>query len=172
MISNRKTGAKKTYNYYGCNKALLSNTCTYTHQISQILLEKYLLDNLAAEYAAFRIRCSSVSENKKNAAKKQRSPEKIKSEMERLNQIFQLGRIEFDDYNQKYVKLEKELEEAAEAEPVEVKKQYPKVEKVLSEDFRAMYDSLTLENRRAFWHSIVKEICIDENNQVSEVIFL
>ena len=43
---------------------------------------------------------------------------------------------------------------------------------MLSEDFRAMYDSLTLENRRAFWHSIVKEICIDENNQVSEVIFL
>lgn len=172
MTVSRKTGAKRTYNYYICSKALLSNSCTYTHWVSQILLEKYLLDNLAAEYAAFQVRCSSVSENKKTAAKKQRSPEKIKSEMERLNQIFQLGRIEFDDYNQKYVKLEKELEEVAEAEPAEAKKQYPKVEKVLSEDFRGMYDSLTLENRRAFWHSIIKEICIDENKQVSEVIFL
>ena len=172
MTVSRKTGAKRTYNYYICSKALLSNSCTYTHWVSQILLEKYLLDNLAAEYAAFQVRCSSVSENKKTAAKKQRSPEKIKSEMERLNQIFQLGRIEFDDYNQKYVKLERELEEVAEAETVKINKQYPKVEKVLSEDFRGMYDSLTLENRRAFWHSIIKEICIDENKQVSEVIFL
>ena len=172
MISNRKTGAKKHYNYYGCNKALLSNTCTYTHRVSQILLEKYLLDNLATEYAAFQIRCSSVSENKKAAAKKQRSPKKIESEMERLNQIFQLGRIEFDEYDQKYTNLEKELKEATKIEPVKVKKQYPNIEKVLSQDFRVIYDSLTLENRRAFWHSIIKEVCLDENNQVSEVIFL
>lgn len=67
-----------------------------------------------------------------------------------MNQIFQLGRIEFDEYNQKYVKLEKELEEVAEAEPVKINKHYPEVEKVLSEDFRAMYDSLTLENPPGF----------------------
>ena len=59
MTVSRKTGAKRTYNYYICSKALLSNSCTYTHWVSQILLEKYLLDNLAAEYAAF-FRCFAL----------------------------------------------------------------------------------------------------------------
>ena len=46
------------------------------------------------------------------------------------------------------------------------------LEELLNTDFRTMYYNLTQENRRAFWHSIIREIHLNTDHTVDSVDFL
>ena len=49
---------------------------------------------------------------------------------------------------------------------------YAYLEELLNTDFRTMYYNLTQENRRAFWHSIIREIHLNTDHTVDSVDFL
>jgi len=85
-IINRKTGEKRTYCYYRCNRAIIDHICTYTHKVSQNLLEEYLLQNIKSEYEKYR---QSYLISQKKKIKKTKNPERLKEELERLNILFQ-----------------------------------------------------------------------------------
>ena len=122
--------------------------------VSQNLIERYLIDHLEYEYNKFKIKC-----------------EKIEKELERLNLLFQKGRIEWDYYSKEYDRIENELNELLNAAP-ELEPDYAYLEELLNTDFRTMYYNLTQENRRAFWHSIIREIHLNTDHTVDSVDFL
>ena len=169
-IINRKTGEKRTYCYYRCNRAITDCICTNRHRVSQNLIEKYLLENLTDEYHRYKIRNNKI--NEENRKKKvDRSPEQIRKELERLNLLFQKGRISFDYYDEEYTRLEQELS-TINVTPSEPDRDLSYLDELLQTDFREMYNSLTLENRRAFWRSTIKEIHLNDDYTVKEVDFL
>lgn len=168
-IINRKTGEKREYYYYRCNKAVLSKQCSYTSLISQNLIEEYLLNNLESEYHKYQVRCSKIKETTARK-KKKRSAASIQSEIERLNILFQKGRIEFDYYEEQYEKLEAELR--AFNEVIIREKDHSNVAEVLNSNFQEMYSSLSLENRQAFWQQIIKAIHVTKDRKVDYVEFL
>lgn len=171
-ISNRKTGKKRTYCYYRCNKALADHLCPNRHRVSQNLIEQYLLENLSSEYEKYKIRSNKINEEKKKV-RKAKNPAQLSKEMERLNLLFQKGRISFDYYDEEYQRLEEELAFAASDPSLEEpKRNYSELEKLLRTDFKEMYDSLSLENRRAFWRSIIKQIHLNDDCTIKEVDFL
>lgn len=170
MCINRKTGAKKTYCYYRCNRAMIDHICTYRHRVSQILMETYLLDNLESLFSDFEVREYNIEE-KKTPEKKKRSPKNVQDEMKRLNLIFQKGRIPYEEYEAQYEKLEQEYRELC-IIPMPEKKDHTHVRDVLESDFRGSYIALTPENKRAFWRGIIESIALDENHQIREVNFL
>ena len=86
-IINRKTGEKRTYCYYRCNKAMIDRICQNRHRISQNLIEQYLLDNLSEEYKKYRLHYGRIQEPQ-SKQKKTPSPEKLRDELERLNLLF------------------------------------------------------------------------------------
>lgn len=169
-IINRKTGEKRTYCYYRCNKANIDNLCQFRHKMSQNLVEEYLLNNLEFEYEQFKIRSVEISEKKK-PAKNRRTSKQIQTEMDRLNLMFQKDRITFDYYDAEYSKLKKEMEELSIAE-LPSKKDYSYLENIMKCDFRNTYDVLSQENRQAFWHQIIDEIHLTADNQIDYVDFL
>lgn len=169
-IINRKTREKRTYCYYRCNRALIDNICSYRHRLSQNLVEEYLLENLEREFRNYKIRAKKIEEQKRKAAKT-RTPEKLQQELERLNLLFQKGRIEWDYCSQEYDRIEKELRELSLIRPQE-EKDFTYLEELLRTDFRNIYSSLSMENRRAFWRSIIKQIHINEDHVVKYVDFL
>lgn len=169
-IINRKTKEKRTYCYYRCNRALIDKICKWTHRMSQNLIEEYLLNNLEKEYAGHQIRCQKAKERKKKV-KETRTPEKLQKELERLNLLFQKGRIQWDYYSEEYDRIEKELVELNNIQP-EVEKDLSYLEELLQSDFRSMYDKLTPENRRAFWRSTIKQIHINSDHTIKYVDFL
>jgi len=167
-IINRKTGEKRTYCYYRCNRAQTDNICSYRHRISQNLIEDYLLQNLEALFDRFCLK--SVSVNKKDARKPARSREKIEREMERLNMMFQKERITWDYYNEQYELLEEELRSL-----IVIRKEdrdFSHITRLLQTDFRAMYQSLDVKSRQAFWRGMIERIYIDENSKIVSVDFL
>lgn len=166
-IINRKTKEKRTYCYYRCNNWAMNHNCTYSHRLSQNLLEQYLLNNLSLEYKRFLSGLKSVQDTQKPISKR-RTKSAITSEMKRLNLLFQKGRIEFEYYNEEYDKLETELKELEQIiQPV---KNYSHVEDLLAQDFKSLYISLNEEGKQIFWHEIIETLEMDEKN-IKRVIF-
>lgn len=169
-IINRKTGEKRTYCYYRCNKAMLDRLCENRHRVSQNLIEEYLLDNLSIEYEKYQIRYGKIREQKRKT-KNTKTPEKLQKELERLNLLFQKSRIEWDYYNKEYNRIEQELKSLLEIRP-QPQKDYSDLEELLKTDFKSMYQKLTPENQRSFWRSTIKEIYLKDDYTVKYVDFL
>ena len=110
-------------------------------------------------------------EKEQEKKKKVQTPEKLQKELERLNLLFQKGRIEWDYYSKEYDRIENELNELLNVTP-ELEPDYAHLEELLNTDFRTMYYNLTQENRRAFWHSIIREIHLNTDHTVDSVDFL
>ena len=96
---------------------------------------------------------------------------KLRKELDRLNFLFQKGRIDWDYYNEEYGRIESELNDLQSALPEPVTN-YGYLEELLDTDFRTMYDQLSQENRRAFWRSIIQEIHVNEDHAITSVDFL
>lgn len=170
-IINRKTGEKRDYCYYRCNHAMIDRICTNRHRLSQNLVESYLLENLEREFAAYKIRVEDIRRKKKKEARAPRTERQIEKEMERLNILFQKGRVTWDYYSGQYDALEKEKADLKMviAEP---ETDYSSIEELLGQDFRAIYNSLTPENRRSFWRNTIRQIHIGPDYTVKKVDFI
>lgn len=157
-------GGKYGNYHYRCNAARTRKICTFTGSVSEKKIEAQLLDNLDQYIADEVIRVESVAENQpinRNAAK----AEGLKAEMDRLNMMFRKGRIEEEEYDTEYFKLEKKLKSIDIAE-VPPKKDIDAIKGILETDYRGIYGKLTKENKKAFWRSFMKEFAIDENKKI------
>ena len=156
-------GGKYKVLVYRCNTANVRKICPFTRTISERKLEKQFLDNLEG-YICREIDLANLKEPKKNNNNAIKV-EKIKVEIDRLNMMFRKGRIEEEEYDAEYYKLERQLKK------IDVTEEPPKrdldaIKGILETDYRAIYDDLTKENKKAFWRSFIKEFTIDENKKI------
>lgn len=166
-IINRKTGEKKHYCYYRCNKHFLTRQCRNNYRYSQNIIEEYLLRNLANEYHKFMGNITKVHEKAAPIVKK-RSKAAIVEERNRLNMLFQKGRIDYDYYEKEYEKLTKELSELEET--VKSAVSYAHIERLLQGDFGKMYEKLDENGKQAFWQSLIDYIEL-EGREIKAVFF-
>lgn len=78
----------------------------------------------------------------------------IENKITRLKELYVEGLIDRNEFDTKYKQLNNQLSELDRSEPV-VKQELKDV------NFRQMYEMLTKENKRSFWHRFVKEIYHD-----------
>ena len=150
---------KKSLYNYRCNSAMLSNStrCTFKKTISEYKLETFLLDNLDDFFHEYLLLIKT--DKKKNVSKKRYSA--IKLEMDNLNYMFRKGRISAVDYDRDFIALEKELAS------LDILDDAPPPE--LSSNWKDSYYILDKNNRRAFWRTIIKDIIIDYDRNISVV---
>lgn len=171
-IINRKTGEKRTYCYYRCNRAMIDHCCTYRHRVSQNLIEEYLLENLFSEFSAYQIRLEKIEEGKK-MQRQSRPAEKIRAELDRVNYMYMKERITFDFYEKEYRRLDEELKlSLLENNMQPQKRDFAKITELMHKDLREVYASLDQDHRQSFWHEIIEEIHLDSDNKVVSVDFL
>lgn len=172
-VVNRKTGEKRTYIYYRCNRAIIDHLCSYRHRVSQNLIEEYLLSNVQQEYKNYLLRYDVSSRGRRKAAAR-KSPDKIRKEIDRLNLLFQKGRIDDDYYESEYQRLDAELQAASVVISLpEPARQVPEqLAAVLSDDFCSIYQALSAENRQSLWRSTIRQIYLTEDHQIDHVDFL
>lgn len=158
-----KNGLYETYNYR-CNAARTQKICSFTGGISERKLETQLLDNLGQYIENAIIRVESIEEEQpknKNAEK----AAKLKAEMDRLNMMFRKGRIEEEEYDTEYMKLEQQIKKL-DVEEVPPQKDIDALKGILESDYRTIYSHLTKENKKAFWRNTIKEFTIDEHKKI------
>ena len=156
-------GKYETYTYR-CNAARTQKICPFYNSISEPKLEKQLLENLE-QYITNEVARVETIENSQPNNNNALKIEKLKLEMERLNMMFRKGRIEEEEYDTEYFKLEKKLKEidTTEAPPV---CDLDAIKGILETDYRGIYAKLTKENKKAFWRSFIKEFTIDDRKKI------
>lgn len=158
-----KNAGYEVYNYR-CNAARTQKICGFTGSISERKLEAQLLDNLGQYIENEIIRVADIEEEQpknKNAEK----AAKLKAEMDRLNMMFRKGRIEEEEYDTEYMKLEKQIKKL-DVEEAPPKKDLDALKGILESDYKTIYSHLTKENKKAFWRNTIKEFAIDEHKKI------
>lgn len=150
------------YNGYRCNNGRL-RTCTFRHQLSEKKIETYLLSHIRQDLEQVVIEASAEN------AKKRRLPKvhnivSLSEQLRRLNVIYIAGNISDEEYSTETRKLKAEIEKAKVSEDETTPINVEAIKQLLQTDFLSAYDSLTKEDRRRLWRSLIEEIYIDGTN--------
>lgn len=134
--------------------------CTFTRSIYEQKIEGYLLDHLQEMIANHIYEVNHV-----HAQQEKRTGDTIESlnaKLARLKDLYVDGLIDKDTYRSDYEELQAKVSKAARAEdnPPRIS---PALKEIANEKgFRDTYESLTRENQRIFWHSIIEHIDFDD----------
>ena len=122
------------------------------------------LDRLLSAHIA---KINRIDTRKKDNS--QASIKSLKAELDNLNYMFMKKRIDVETYDRLYEETETELKKLKAATP---KKSNVELHReVLNSGWRTIYDSMTRENKRAFWRAIVKSVVVYHDGKI-KVTFL
>lgn len=162
-------GNRKANLGYRCESywfARKKSDCTFNTSKSQPKLEVAVLKNIMPMLNQYIIECEA---SQKKVVKKA-DVDKIKAEMERLNNMYLKGRISEDDYDNKYVDLNNKLMQAqATEEHISVSDELKALQGININD---LYQTFSDEEKMAFFRGIVREIHIDTDYNITNIIFL
>lgn len=151
-----KNGGESQYRRYRCAQKFLnhpSGACITEH-----IIESYMIEHLWPELQ----KCIYMAKQSSKLPKEDKIPQ-IKEEMNRLNILFQKGRIAEDYYDKQYILLEKKLKAAQIELKTDIIESYKAIEKELCSNWVEIYNDLDLEHKKTFWKRIVKAIYIDKD---------
>ena len=112
-------------------------------------------------------------EFKKQYAPKHDSSEALKRELDRLNLLFQKGRITEAYYEEQYSELENKLSQYNQEDRCVSLESYKGLIKAFSGNWQELYHKLDKAHKQAFWKSTIKDIQIDkETHQIKGFNFL
>ena len=109
-----------------------------------------------------------IKEEKKKTVSIDKQKKKLKEEMERLNTMYQKGRITYEKYDTSYEELENKLKTLV---PVEPQKDVSRLKKILDTNYIENYKKADKADKKAFWNSIIKEIHVNDKKEITNIIF-
>lgn len=171
FTKNKKAdGTVVTYHQYNCKRAE-THMCGYHKHVGEPKIERYLLAHLDT---LLKDEITRVELEKKNPKRKPKvNVASLREKLRKLNVVYMAGNMSDDEYiaetkalNEMIVKAEVENKQ----DPGE--RDLTGLQAVLETDFRSIYQDLSPEDRRRFWRSIIDEIYVNENAEVTAVDFL
>lgn len=155
----------KRFRYFHCeyhSKGL----CGFKKVKSELLLEEMLINKINEYTNDVSLSYKAKEERKKvidNTAKYQQ-------ELDRLNTMFLKGRIDENYYDTEYLRLtdlivqNKALTQAQSYNIVQ--------QEVFTDNWKEIYQEMDKLHKKLFWREVIKQIIVDENMHVIDVIFL
>lgn len=161
----------RRYFYYRCNKAAVSGLCERKRTISEIAIEEYLLKQIKPEIekyiAEYEVKIAQPVQPRPKVDK----VKKLEQELERVNFMFQKNRITIEKYDQQYEDLVKKISEArAEENAVEKvpeERDLEPLREFLKMDIMKIYPTLSREEKRMLWRSVVSKIVVSIDGELS-----
>jgi hypothetical protein len=148
-----KDGTVTFYKRYKCCRKFYSHPAPC---ITESVVEQYMLEHVCTELSG--VICHLQSKTSERISK---APA-LRAEMDRLNVLYQKGRITDEYYEEQYTLLDNELQKEAAAPPVDIER-YMKLKKEFSGNWIELYEMLDAAHKNAFWKRIVKEIHMDKD---------
>ena len=161
----RKNGEVKEYYSYKC-QGRASRTCEYSHTISQLKAESWLLDNLNMlmkdEIAKVEI------EKSKPKPKPKTDVDALKERLRRLDVIYMAGNIDDDEYLTQQKELKSAIQKAENmVAQMPENRDVSNLKEMLETDFKSIYHTLDDVDKRRFWRSLIQRIYVKDNSIVS-----
>jgi DNA invertase Pin-like site-specific DNA recombinase len=159
----------REYYYYRCNQHFQRGKCNHNKSVREDMIEKWLFDNLESELNRVRLEWEVKAAEKKKAALRT-DKATLKRKLTKLKELYVNELIDIDEYKKDYeiytAALRQLPEPATEAPP-----DFEAVERLLQSDFKNIYESLTREEKRTLWRSVISEIRIDSENNITGISF-
>ena len=161
-----KNGGESIYIKYRCGNKFGRHSCAH---FTEYKIEEYMLTHVSSKLEEE----IAIVQMKVKQQYKHHDTDAIHKEMERLNILFQKGRISETYYDEQYELLEKKLKEHETTEKESSLSAYEHLLETFSGNWQEMYAKLDKAHKQAFWKSTVESIEIDrETNQICGFNFL
>lgn len=154
------------YRYYHCEYHS-TKMCGFSKVKSENLIEEMLLNRIDTFLAE---REAAMSDQKPEKKHSNNNVSKYREELDRLNTMFLKGRISEEYYDTEYLRLN-DLIGQYEAS----RRSHDSIEhlrEVFVSDWKEMYKDLDKLHRKFFWRDVIRQIIVDDNMNVIDVIFL
>lgn len=152
------------YSYYRCSNAYSHKRCGNRGQKNETHIENYLLANVKRLLSDYVVSVESIQQ-KTPVIKSNRKA--IEKKLEKLSDLYVNGFIDMDKYKKDYAMLQSQIIDEPETE----KKDLSAIKAFLEGDIMEIYKTLTIEEKRALWRSVIKEIKVYKK-EIVEVVFL
>ena len=167
MRACQKTKKNGTvYRYYHCEYHT-TRRCEYNKVRSEILIEDSLIKFLSNYIENIEI---VVKEQEKKSQALKDNTKALEQELERLNTMFLKGRITELFYDTEYLRIT-HLIDINKAQ-TQAESNIEKVQDIFITNWIDAYNELDKIHRKLFWRELFKEIVIDTEGNVIDVIFL
>lgn len=161
-----KNGGESIYIKYRCGNKFGRHSCAH---FTEYKIEEYMLTHVSSRLDQ---ELADI-EFKRQHTQKQDQSESIRKEMDRLNLLFQKGRITESYYDEQYETLDRKLAEYAQKDRCVSLESYKALITAFSGNWQELYLNLDKTHKQAFWKSTIKDIQIDpETHQISGFNFL
>lgn len=148
------------YMYYRCQGALVG-VCS-TRALSERKVEAYLLENVRAEMERQLVEYE-VAQAAPKQQKKKADVSKLQERLRRVNVSYQAGNMSDDEYLSTTAEIKAAIAEAQKDDTGDGPKVNVQAMKdFLASDFDAIYGTLTREERRTLWCSIIDHITLSD----------
>lgn len=96
----------------------------------------------------------------------------IRRKLSRLKELYVNEIIDLEEYRRDYELYTAQLAERTAPAAEEERPNFEAVEAILANGFRKIYDGLEREEKRTLWRSVIKEIRVDKERQITGITFL
>lgn len=168
MVGHIASKSKHFY-YYRCNQHFQRGCCDHKIEAREDRIEQWLFDNLESELNRVKLEWETkVAEKKK--ANLQIDKAVLKRKLSRLKELYVNELIEIEEYKRDYEIYFTALQQIP--EPIEEPRpDFSAIERLIQPDYKKIYESLTREEKRTLWRSVISEIRIDSENNITSVSF-
>lgn len=139
----------------------------YTLVRSEKKLEKYLLENLETILSN---KIYVLEQAKKDTQNYKIEKKKLLAERDRVNLMFEKGRITEEYYDSRYDEISEKLKELEKKDDVQSEKS-EKLKKYFSGNWKELYKQLDEQGKQAFWKNIIEIIIISRETFIEDIIF-
>lgn len=157
----------RTFKYLVCqyrNQGL----CTNNHIKSELLIEDMALALIEQEMGDSTV-SGKAEPQKPKTDNAEKQIKQLENELERLNIIFQKGRIDVDKYDAEYLRIENEITILRRATTSQGHSN--KAKATFTGNWKDMYHALSDTGKKLFWRQTVEQIILNEKMEVTGVIF-
>ncbi len=160
-----RTYGPKEYIHYKCNQYYNRKLCNHKKVVYENKIEEYLLNNIENEILKFKTSFKS-SEEKKQDYSNSNKKASARKKLNKLKELYINDLIDIDMYKKDYEKYTSILNFE---DIIEEQKDMSRIDDFLKMDYKALYKTLTNEEKRMLWRSILKEIKVDKDNNIALV---
>jgi len=168
LFQEKKNGRTYNLKLYRCPHHYNGiKICSNPKMLNEKILEEYLLSNIKSLLSEYVI-----------SAEKEASPQKDNSDriaylnrkLAKLKELFVNDLLTLDEYKRDKEEISTELSKLEEGEE-KSKQDLSACKNMINMDIDTIYGGLSLEEKRVFWRSIIKEIMVDAQKNI-RIVFL
>ena len=169
---HRLAGLQTGYGpYYRCPQHYSRRTCGHKKQIRETAVEEWLFTFLGDELEKQRLEWK-VKEARRKQAAASVDRAAIRRKLSRLKELYVNEMIDLEEYRRDYELYTAQLAERPAIHAEEERPNFEAVEAILAKGFRSIYDNFEPEEKRTLWRSVIKEIHVDKERQITRIVFL